>query len=97
MGRSGWLENNITASLVFHPHSTHPPIHGAKASITRNDSLYRRLYILFLCFHVRRAFRKNIVRRRKAAAVERRIKRKESNNTSIESIVIALRAIFMEV
>lgn len=80
----GWLENNITASL-FHP--PHTPPH--RTSITRNDSLYRRLYILFLCFHVRQAFRN--VRRQQQKQEEK----EKSNNTSIQSIVIALRAIFM--
>lgn len=81
----GWLENNITASLVS--------LFPTPRIITRNDSLYRRLYILFLCFHVRQAFRD--VRRQKQKKI--RIKRrKNSNNTSIQSIVTALRVIFME-
>lgn len=87
----GWLENNITASLAFafarvaHPH---PSSVSPTKSITRNDSLlYRRLYILFLCFHVRQ---KHSEKKLLEAAAERRIKRKESNNTSIQSIVIAV-------
>lgn len=81
--RGGWLENNVTASLaLLSPKQPH--------IITRNDSLYRRLYILFLCFHVRRAFRD--VRRQQQS----KRKTKSSNNTSIQSIVMALRVIFMD-
>lgn len=88
----GWLENNITASLAFAFARRAPtPRHlrGPTKSITRNDSLlYRRLYILFLCFHVRQKHSEKKLLEA-AAAAERRIKRKESNNTSIQSIVIA--------